>query len=146
MGVLRIKAENLHSVVREPLEAAENHLGLERNHLVRPKYLSLQRTHGPLNLLHLLENLGSAGRTNTRPVLERLCNVINRAAADVGETVHTLQLRVQEHLFGEGIVAGNVQGGAVHAYAVQDLDRVIEELVEVDGTGQRDVSEMALTL
>lgn len=135
MGVLRIKAENLHCGIGEPLEASENHLGLERNRLIAAEQLALERAHSSLDLLHLLENLGAAGRTYASLVAESLGNVIDGAAANVRETVHTLQLRVQKRLLVIRVVTSDVEGGAVNAYTVQDLDGVIKKLVEVDRAG-----------
>ena len=146
MGILGIKSENLHCGIGEPLEAAENHLGLERNRLVAAEQLALERAHSSLDLLHLLENLGAAGRTYASLVAESLGNVIDGTAANVRETVHTLQLRVQERLLVIRVVASNVEGGAVNAYAVQDLDGVVQELVEVDRAGQGNMSEVSLAL
>ena len=125
MGVLRIKAEDLDRVVGQTLEAPKNHLGLEGDGLVGSQHLALERAYCPLNLLHLLQNLGAAGRADTWLVLEGLGDVVHGPAANVRETVHTLQLRVQKHLLGKAVMAGNVEGRTVNADTVEDLDRVV---------------------
>lgn len=43
-------------------------------------------------------------------------------------------------------MAADVECGAVNADTVQDLDGVIKELIEVDWTGEGNVTEMALAL
>jgi len=99
VGVLRIKSEDLHCGIGEPLEAAENHLGLERNRTRQTaEQLALERAHSSLDLLHLLRTWVPQVAHTPALLLESLGNVIDGAAAKVRETVHTLQLRVQERL------------------------------------------------
>ena len=43
-------------------------------------------------------------------------------------------------------MAGNVESGTVDANTVEGLDSEIKELVEVDGSGKSNVSEMSLAL
>jgi len=148
VGVLGIKAEDLHSVVGETLEAAENHLGLERYEslLVLACELALESAHGALNLLDLLDHLGAAGGTGGGYGLRLLADEVYRPRADIGEPFHALELGVEVHILGEPVLAGDVETGAVDADAVEGLDGEVEKLVEVDWAGKGDVAEMTLAL
>ena len=148
VGELRVKSEDLDGVVGETLEATENHLGLEGDSslLILACQLALESADGTLDLLDLLDHLGPAGGTRRGHGLGLLANVVNRPTADIGKTLHALELGVQVNVLGEPVLAGDVEGGAVHTDAVEGLDGEIQELVEVDGTGEGDVAEMALAL
>jgi hypothetical protein len=137
VGELGVKSKDLHRIVGETLEAAENHLGLEGNSglLVLACQLALEGADGALDLLNLLDHLGAAGCTGRGHSFRFLANVIYRPTADIGEPLHTLELGVQVNVLGEPVLAGDVEGGAVDADAIEGLDGEIQELVEVDGTG-----------
>ena len=147
VGELGIKAEDLDRVVRHALEATENHLGLESDGLLLlTRKLALERANRTLDLLHLLEHLGTAGSAHRVLLLGELGDEIHRLLADIGEALHALQLGVQVSLLVEPRHACNVQRRAVDAHAVEGLDGVIKELVEIDGASERDVPEVALAL
>jgi hypothetical protein len=148
VGVLGVKPKNLNSVVGETLEAAENHLGLERYEslLILACELALEGAYGALNLLDLLDHLGAASGTGGGHSLGLFADEVYGPRADIGEPFHALELGVEVNLLGEPVLAGDVEAGTVDAHAVEGLDSKVEELVEVDWTGEGDVAEMALAL
>jgi hypothetical protein len=144
---LGIKSEDLDGIVRHALEAAKNHLGLDGNNLVgRTRKLALESAHGSLDFFNLLDHLGSAGGTTRGRSLGFLSHEIYGPSTDIGETFHALQFGVQVNVLGEPVLAGNVERGTVDANTVEGLDGEIKELVEVDGSGKSNVSEMSLAL
>jgi hypothetical protein len=148
VGVLGVKPKNLNSVVGETLEAAKNHLGLERYEslLVLTCQLTLEGAYCTLNLLDLLDHLGAASGTGGGHGLGLFADEVYRPRADIGETFHALELGVKVNLLGEPVLPCDVEAGTVDAHTVEGLDSKVEELVEVDWAGEGDVAEMALAL
>jgi hypothetical protein len=148
VGVLGVKPKNLDGVVGETLEAAKNHLGLERYEslLVLACELALESADGTLNLLNLLDHLGAAGGTGGGYGLGLLADEVYGSRTNVGEPFHALQFGVEVYILREPVLAGDVEAGTVDAHAVEGLDSKVEELVEVDWAGKGDVAEMALAL
>ena len=147
VGELGIKAQNLDRIICHALEATQDHLGLQGyDGLLLASKLALESAHCSLNLLHFLDNLSPAGRAGWLSLLCEFAEVINRALANIGQTIHTLELGVQVNLLRETLLSSDIECRAVHADAVEGLDGELEKLVEVNWTCKGNMSEMALAL
>lgn len=149
MRVPRIESQNGHCLVRKALEAAEHHLRLDRNGdrsslLVLALELPLEGADSALDLDDRLDHICPAVRARDLLVASDSLE-LDRLFVDVVQAIHPGERRGTQVLV-EVRIALCIEARAVHTDIAQDLLNVVEVLVEVDRTCQRDVSKVTLTL
>ena len=151
--VLRVEPENANGGVAEALEASEDHLGLNRDELGvgvdGTCLLSLEGADGALNLFDLAQHDGLAdGAGDCLLGALRLHDCSHSIFADGRKAVHAGEFGLEVSRLGSaaGVDRHDVERRAVQADCVEDLDRKLEELVEVDGAREGDVTKVTLAL